>query len=201
MPQYDEFKRRWGEAPTPAKGQGQVILLLERGFVPAKESLTVPFTIHGNWQTVSLPTYMPSRVPVNSANIRGLSKPMTAAPIANIDALAITALKEELPYLLVRQAARVYAKSEMARKAERKDGSDLGVIAMQIFNVVTEQADRRSWLTLPRQAQIARQFVDAGSYQLTLDNQGTEIQVQSGKTTLVWAIDTGNVTRFYTKLI
>lgn len=89
----------------------------------------------------------------------------------------------------------------MARKAERKDGSDLGVIAMQIFNVVTEQADRRSWLTLPRQAQIARQFVDAGSYQLTLDNQGTEIQVESGKTTLVWAIDTGNVTRFYTKLI
>ncbi|WP_412499347.1 COG3014 family protein [Shewanella indica] len=201
MPQYGEFKRRWGEAPSPAKGQGQVILLLERGFVPAKESLTVPFTIHGNWQTVSLPTYMPSRVPVNSAHIRGLSKPMTAAPIANIDALAITALKEELPYLLVRQAARVYAKSEMARKAERKDGSDLGVIAMQIFNVVTEQADRRSWLTLPRQAQIARQFVDAGSYQLTLDNQGTEIQVQSGKTTLVWAIDTGNVTRFYTKLI
>jgi len=207
MPQADEFERRWGKATTAKKDQGEVIFLIERGFVPEKQSLTVPFTIHGNWQTASLATYTSNSRPVSPGKIKGLGKSMTAAPIANLDALAITALKEELPAALIRQAARVYAKSEMARSVEsgskkRNNETDIGVIAMQIFNVVTEQADRRSWLTLPKQAQIARTYLNNGSYSVQLDN-GTpaQVEVKSGRTTLVWAVDTGNYTRFYSIII
>lgn len=207
MPQADEFERRWGKATRAKKEQGEVIFLIERGFVPEKQSLTVPFTIHGNWQTASLATYTSNSRPVSPGKIKGLGKSLTAAPIANLDALAITALKEELPAALIRQAARVYAKSEMARSVEsnskkRNNETDIGVIAMQIFNVVTEQADRRSWLTLPKQAQIARTYLNSGSYSVQLDN-GTPapVEVKSGKTTLVWAVDTGNYTRFYSIII
>ena len=207
MPQADEFERRWGKSTTAKKDQGEVIFLIERGFVPEKQSLTVPFTIHGNWQTASLATYTSNSRPVSPGKIKGLGKSMTAAPIANLDALAITALKEELPAALIRQAARVYAKSEMARSVEsgskkRNNETDIGVIAMQIFNVVTEQADRRSWLTLPKQAQIARTYLNNGSYSVQLDN-GTpaQVEVKSGRTTLVWAVDTGNYTRFYSIII
>ncbi|RTR40813.1 hypothetical protein EKG38_02560 [Shewanella canadensis] len=207
MPQADEFERRWGKVTTAKKGQGEVILLIERGFVPEKQSLTVPFTIHGNWQTASLATYTSNSRPVSPGKIKGLGKSLTAAPIANLDALAITALKEELPAALIRQAARVYAKSEMARSVEssskkRHNETDIAVIAMQIFNVVTEQADRRSWLTLPKQAQIARTYLNSGSYSVQLDN-GTpaQVEVESGRTTLVWAVDTGNYTRFYSIII
>ncbi|WP_143562278.1 COG3014 family protein [Shewanella sp. UCD-KL12] len=207
MPQQEEFERRWGKATFQKEGQGQVIVLLERGFVPEKQSLTVPFTIHGNWQTASLATYTSNSAAVKSGKINGLGSPLIAAPIANLDALAITALKEELPAALVRQAARVYAKSEMARSVEsdskkRHNETDFAAIAMQIFNVVTEQADRRSWLTLPKQAQIARTYLKSGSYSVKLDNApAKEIKVQSGRTTLVWAIDTGNYTRFYSIII
>ncbi|RTR34915.1 COG3014 family protein [Shewanella atlantica] len=207
MPQADEFERRWGKATRAKKEQGEVIFLIERGFVPEKQSLTVPFTIHGNWQTASLATYTSNSRPVSPGKIKGLGKSLTAAPIANLDALAITALKEELPAALIRQAARVYAKSEMARSVEsnskkRNNETDIGVIAMQIFNVITEQADRRSWLTLPKQAQIARTYLNSGSYSVQLDN-GTpaQIEVKSGRTTLVWAVDTGNYTRFYSIII
>lgn len=207
MPQADEFERRWGKATTAKKDQGEVIFLIERGFVPEKQSLTVPFTIHGNWQTASLATYTSNSRPVSPGKIKGLGKSLTAAPIANLDALAITALKEELPAALIRQAARVYAKSEMARSVEssskkRHNETDIAVIAMQIFNVVTEQADRRSWLTLPKQAQIARTYLNNGSYSVQLDN-GTpaQVEVKSGRTTLVWAVDTGNYTRFYSIII
>jgi hypothetical protein len=73
---------------------------------------------------------------------------------------------------------------------------------MQIFNVITEQADRRSWLTLPRQAQIARQFIDAGSYNVRLNSsQNVNIDVKPNRTTLIWAIETGNRTRFYSIII
>ena len=207
MPQYDEFKRRWGDATLAKAGQGQVVMLIERGFVPEKQSLTVPFTIDGNWQTISLATYPSSGQQMTPATLQGLGTVLKAQPIANIDALAITALKEDLPAALVRQALRVYAKAEMAQSVRsdskrRNDQIDAGAIAMQIFNVVTEQADRRSWLTLPKQAQIARQYVDQGLYDISLGNaQNTKIEVKADKTTLIWIIDTGNRTRFYSIIL
>ena len=82
------------------------------------------------------------------------------------------------------------------------NAADIGSIAMQIFNVVTEQADRRSWLTLPKQAQIGRRYLNPGEYTLQLDKAPpTKIDVAAGKTTLVWAIDTGNYTRIYSIII
>lgn len=197
MPQYDEFKRRWGDAIVPAQKQGQVIFLIERGFVPAKQSFTVPFPIDGKWQSIALATY-PSRDPqVRRAQIQGLGPLIQAAPIAEISALAITALKEDLPAALARQVARVYAKYSLGKNA-----NDWGSVAIQIFNLVTEQADRRSWLTLPQQAQIARKYLNPGQYNIQLDNSSpTQINVESGRTTLIWAIDTGNYTRFYSTII
>ncbi|NKF51316.1 hypothetical protein G3R49_12190 [Shewanella sp. WXL01] len=207
MPQYDEFKKRWGEAKLPKAGQGQVIFMVERGFAPVKDSLTVPFTIDGNFQTASIPTYKPRSAPTSKTAISGLGTVLRADTIANIDALAYNALKEELPAILLRQAARVAAKAEMNARAN-PDGkrynqtSDAGAIAMQIFNVISEQADRRSWLTLPQQAQIARQFVDAGEYQVQVANApATVVKVQPSRATLIWVIETGNHTRFYSIII
>ncbi|MGR6503431.1 COG3014 family protein [Shewanella sp. Koi 1] len=207
MPQYDEFKKRWGDAKFPKAGEGQVILMVEKGFVPEKQALTVPFTIHGNWQTVSLATYGPNNSVVAETQVQGLGTVLKTEPIANIDALAINALKEDLPGTLVRQVARVYAKSEMAYQVEKSgkpgnNAADIGSIAMQIFNVVSEQADRRSWLTLPKQAQIGRRYLNPGEYTLQLDKAPpAKIEVAAGKTTLVWAIDTGNYTRIYSIII
>ncbi len=207
MEQYQAFERKWGKARLQQPGQGQVIFLVEKGFVPEKQSLTVPFTIDGNIQTASLATYWPTPSMIEPANIYGLGRQLTAAPITEMDALAINALKEALPGALVRQAARIYAKAEMAssigsKSKKRNNQTDVGLIAMQIFNVVSEQADRRSWLTLPRQAQIARKYMAAGNYQINLDQSpATEISVEAGRTTLVWAIETGAYIRFYSILI
>jgi hypothetical protein len=207
MPQYDEFKRRWGDAVLPTPEQGQVVFIVERDFVPEKKSITVPFPINGNLQSASLATYQAQRQLVNNSQIQGLGAPLTAQTIANIDALAINALKEDLPAALFRQAARVYAKYQMNRSVQSsgKGGNnpiDAGAIVMQLFNVITEQADRRSWLTLPRQAQIARQFIDAGNYNIRLNNsQSVKIEVKPQRSTLIWVIETGNRTRFYSIII
>ncbi|WP_394130575.1 COG3014 family protein [Shewanella maritima] len=205
MPQYQEFKKRWGEATTMQEGQGQVVFVVEKGFAPVKQSFTVPFTINGNIQTASLATYPGQSQSMTNSNIQGLGTVLRTEPIANIDALAYNALKEELPAALVRQAARVYAKAEMNRKVAGEHGNhnnDFGAIAMQIFNVITEQADRRSWLTLPQEAQIARKFVDAGQYNIQLrPGTATEIEVQPNRATLIWVIETGNQSRFYSIII
>jgi hypothetical protein len=207
MEDYEDYRRRWGDVSEPKASDGQVIFMVERGFVPEKQSITIPFRLHDNWQTASMATYMPGGLTLPASAIRGLPSPLLASPIANIDALAINALKEDLPAALVRQALRVYTKSEMARKVSsdskrRQNELDAASIVMQIFNVVSEQADRRSWLTLPRQAQIARQHVPAGSYTVSVNTQDSaKIDVQAGKTTLIWVIDTGARSRFYSVIL
>jgi hypothetical protein len=207
MDDYEDYRRRWGDVSEPKATEGQVIFMVERGFVPEKQSITIPFRIHDNWQTASMATYMPRGLAISATPIRGLPSPLLASPIANIDALAINALKEDLPAALVRQALRVYTKSEMARRVSsdskrRQNELDPISIVMQIFNVISEQADRRSWLTLPRQAQIARQYVPAGSYTVSVNTQDTaKIDIQAGKTTLIWVIETGVRSRFYSVIL
>ncbi|MGI2174774.1 COG3014 family protein [Shewanella ulleungensis] len=207
MPQLDEFQQRWGEAVMPSEGQGQVVFIVERSFVPEKQSITVPFPINGNIQSASLATYQPQRQLTTANLIQGLGDNLEAQNIANIDALAINALKEDLPAALFRQAARIYAKYELNQSVQSgsrraNNQVDAGALVMQIFNVISEQADRRSWLTLPRQAQIAKQFIDAGDYDIRLNNsQNVKIEVKPSRTTLIWAIETGNRTRFYSIII
>ncbi|WP_445776452.1 COG3014 family protein [Shewanella sp.] len=208
MPQYDEFKQRWGDTVLPGEQQGQVIFIVERDFVPEKQSITVPFPINGNIQSASLATYQPQPYLNSTSLIHGLGEEnIEAQNIANISALAINALKEDLPGALFRQAARIYAKYELNQSVQSgsrraNNQVDAGALVMQIFNVISEQADRRSWLTLPRQAQIAKQFIDAGTYDIRLNNsQNVKIEVKPNRTTIIWAIETGNRTRFYSIII
>jgi uncharacterized protein len=207
MEAFDDYRRRWGEPKIPKTNEGQVVFIVERGFVPEKQSITIPFRLHDNWQTASLATYASNGLAPMPSPIYGLPAPLNAVPIANIDALAINALKEDLPAALVRQALRVYTKSEMARRVRSDSKSqqnelDPAAILMQIFNVVSEQADRRSWLTLPRQAQIAKQYLPAGHYPLSLTPaNGINVQVEVNRTTLVWAIETLGNYRYYSVIL
>lgn len=75
---------------------------------------------------------MPNNTFVPETQVQGLGTVLKTEPIANIDALAITALKEDLPATLVRQVARVYAKSEMAYQIEKsgKPGTMLPILAV-----------------------------------------------------------------------
>ncbi|WP_133408038.1 COG3014 family protein [Parashewanella tropica] len=207
MPQYSDFRRKFGEVKLPKRNQGELIVIYEKGFVQPKGHFSVPFTVHGNWQTIDLPTYNHAATYPGAATISGLPSSLHAASITSIDALAMNSLRENLPLILARQVARVYAKAELARKLTGKhhrknDPFDLGSLAVQIFNVVSEQADRRSWLTLPNQAQIGRKYVNAGTYPISIENSQTQnITIQAGRKTLVWIVNTGNYVRFYTILI
>ncbi|MBE8168320.1 MAG: hypothetical protein HAW66_08135 [Shewanella sp.] len=208
MPQYADLKNRWGEPIQPLLNQGELVVLYETGFAPEKQDITVPFRINGNWQTASMATYSGRSPTWRNARFNGVgSTPLITQPITDIDALAINALKEQLPATLARQALRVVAKSHLARKVsdkkkQKNDEIDFGSIAIQLFNIITEQADRRSWLTLPSQAQIARKFLNEGNYPLRVNNSSTHsIEIQAGRKTIVWVINTGNYTRIYSIMI
>ena len=112
------------------------------------------------------------------------------APVCNLGALAARALAEQMPGILTRQAARAVTKG-VAANAAQNQGGDLAEIVVLLYNVFSEQADLRSWLSLPAHIQVLDAWVEPGAAAVTLAAPGggafwnQEVTFARGKTTLV----------------
>ncbi len=201
---FSEEYRRLREDHPPAEPQepgpdeGDLVVLLEQDFVPFKSEIVVPLLVDSHMeQLVALPTYrfLPHAPSPLRISLEGKRVGETR-PIVEVEALAAKALEERLPAMMARQALRFAAKRELSRSAGKKWGEH-AELAMEILNLVTEQADRRSWLTLPRNAQILRHALPAGRHQLHFtDGRGSgsvEVEIRPGKMTLLHIIDTEGI--------
>ncbi|KFZ37375.1 hypothetical protein HR45_10145 [Shewanella mangrovi] len=200
MPQLEEFSGRWGEPKLPSSSQGRLVMMVERGFVAAKEKFSLTLPISDKLMSMSLPTYrtipeLPN-IPVGTIGATTLN----FSQLSNISSVAAAELSARLPDIYLRQAARLVTKTSLVNQTDRDTpAAMLGNALVQIFNVVTEQADQRSWLTLPAQVDLLDNFIQQGQYQLHYGAQQQTVSIAAGRTTLVWVVDTGNMVRFYTK--
>jgi uncharacterized protein len=196
----EAFSRRFPDAAdTPAAGAGayagkaRLVVFYEQGLVPPKTDLTISYPI-SSWDAlgaISLPTYAnggPPPVPAE-ATLGGSPLGWTE-PICNVAALAARALAEQMPGILTRQVARAVAKG-VSTHAAKEAGGEWAGLAMTIFNLVTENADLRSWLTLPAHVHVLSAWTDAGERVLGLSVPGAgpiwtqPVTLEEGKTTLV----------------
>ena len=104
-------------------------------------------------------------------------------------------LSEKIPALLIRQTLRVLAKKEMQNKAN-DNGNVALAIGTQLYNIVSERADLRSWLTLPNSAQIIRRPLSSGSHNFTLRvgslQKQVNMEIRPGRINILRVISTGN---------
>lgn len=192
---YQMYKKRYSvEATNPGKDEGELVVLFEHGFAPAKTETSVPVFTGKQVQKVAFPIYAlqwqnPSSLTVS---IEGGKSVGETHPIVYVQAMAVKALQEKLPAMLTRQILRVVAKKEMAEQAGK--ASPWAKLGADIFNIVSENADRRSWLTLPNDAQILRSSLPQGEYQLNLNNGKAagmmKVKVEPGKRTVVRVVST-----------
>jgi len=194
---YDRYSKQFNRKTVVAeKGAGAIAILYEEGFVAAKDQFMLPIpTIHG-WISVAFPIYnSPWQAPQGLAVSSGNTALGTTETIVDVHALAARSLKEHLPAMLVRQTLRAATKYAMQKQASDRGGALAG-ISTQIYNLVSEQADRRSWLTLPRDAQILRGALPSGQQTLTLSagiqQQTTSVTVQADRITLLHVINSGS---------
>ena len=179
------------------RAQGQVVIAYEQGYIPPREEISLPIpTIHGYF-AVSFPTYSGDTLVPRPLQITTESGTQAHTEvIARFDGMAARALREQVPAMLVRQTLRAATKYS-AQKAANDELGLLGALTTQLYNLVSERADLRSWLTLPANAQIARLTLPPGTQQLALSGPGgsanVEIPVVAGGTTLVRVIDTGQL--------
>jgi hypothetical protein len=101
----------------------------------------------------------------------------------NVTALAEKSLSERMPAITSKALARAATKFAMAEGvtfgAQQAAGKDLGpLVGLAVglltkgFAVASEEADKRSWQTLPDEIHVARAWVSPGHYQVSVQPSG-----------------------------
>ena len=169
----------------PGAKESDVLFVIESGFAPAWKSITIPIPIPRQKGIVVTPLSFPiiksegrSFVP-SSVSVSGRQLPVET--MTNIDAMARRQLKDQMPGILLRSVIRAVLKS-VAQEQANKGGLALGLIA-NVASVVSEQADDRSWRTLPESISVAR---------ATLPQGRQTVEFQTGAGTYKKEVDIGS---------
>jgi len=180
-----ELQARFGIEPREgnpgADADGELLVLFEDGLAPQKQEVKIalPFRETG-LVTIAFPIYKDRWTPHQPLRLSLDEKFLgSTETLCDIRALAVKALKEKAPIIATRQLLRALAKGESNHAAKKQFG-DLGNFGMNVLNYATEQADLRSWLTLPANAQILKVSLPAGHHRIVarLDQGGTTTDVE-----------------------
>ena len=191
--EYTRYKEQYGEPPPSAENTGELILFYESGYVPHKreENLIFPIlkadkvdddkfvpTLMGRqgkvYEDVELEYLLRIAIPTIDSNrprLAGVEVAVGQAAkrgvlVQDVENIAIETLKAQTPIILLRTLSRALLKYLTYRKAN-KESETLGLL-VNLAGVVSEQADTRSWRTLPNQIFMVRMPLPAGTHTLSL---------------------------------
>ena len=161
------------------------LVLLNRGFSQSERNRGVDTVLYGlNRQVVrvALPRLVPQKthVPLDRVSLipdNGTPVTVNTELVHNVTALADKALSERMAVITSKALARAATKFAMAeattRGAQQAAGKDAGPwvgllvgLLTKGWAVASEEADKRSWQTLPDEIHLARAWVPPGHYQV-----------------------------------
>lgn len=193
----DDIKQ--AQTNEPLQGQGSVVIFYEHGFVPAKDEIRIGIpAFDGGIISLAFPYYRSQFWPVAQA-LRVMGRDFndlgTSQELVDVSVLAMKHLNEQIPQLLVRQVLRGLMKHQIQTRSGREFGA-AGQFAANLYNIISESADRRSWLTLPHTVQAIRINLDAGEQTLnlaTMNNQASvQLSIKENKTVFLRVIGVNN---------
>ena len=214
-----EYKKRFPqvfasvEGKPKSDGSVDVVVLFEDGLIPQRKQIKIPLPVNfkGGFTAVSWPTYTDKWIVPKplSVSVDGGDRGQTD-PIVYLQAIAAKALKDEIVGRVIREIIRAAAKGAAAYAVSKDNnsssiGSIIGTIATSAYNVASENADLRSWLTLPLTAQVKRFRVHAGKHTFTFSHPATgargklEVEVSAKKLQIVRVIRVG--TQIYSSTV
>jgi len=188
-----EFNIKHFKAKPMAKGFGELIVVVNSGLAPIRHKQSIVANTSGevvDTVKISIPKYTP---PKERYSARLTTDSITSTDlqlVEDIDALARGALADDMPLIMTRAIARAVLKHKTQERVEEKRGAMMGFLATAI-NVATEQADTRSWTTLPQNIQLARVRLPEGLNKVKIEIYNAagalvdiiekNVQVKSGK--------------------
>ncbi|WP_141243349.1 COG3014 family protein [Bordetella genomosp. 1] len=159
-------------AQQRGNGQTDVLFVIEAGNAPARESRKFMFPVPTGSGIAMVGMSYPVISPI--AEVESMSKisvgetTLPVSLVADFNVMARRALKDDLPGMQTRAAVRMVAKAAAQVVAQKEGGLIAGLIANVAAVVAEPPADDRLWRTLPGRVYVARGFMPAGDYALTL---------------------------------
>lgn len=153
-------------------------------------NLTVPVYLHGR--------YLPSAIQVST---HGESRDLREG--ASVQSLAYHRLKENMTAVVWRNISRNIARAVANKSSEEVGGwLEIGMKVATTVKGLAEEADTRSWSTLPMVVQVGRIWVEPGETEVVLASRLGElgplsVPVSPGGTTLIYVKDTGGYASHY----
>ncbi len=158
-------------------GRTELLVVVETGVAPARVSQQFNVPIFSDAGLLIVPVSFPvirdqGFAPgATTVSLEGIG-PANVAAITSVDLMARRALRDDMPWIMLRAITRATAKAIIQRQARKRDDSGIaGAIAI-IGSILTEKADERSWRMLPAQIGVARASVPHGRHRLTVQAGG-----------------------------
>jgi len=165
---------------APSDGMTDVLFVIGTGTAPALRSRQFRLPVVTSNRLIVVPISFPVMVatsprylPVELKLDDGQSLPV--ASIASIDLMARRGLLDDTPGIMLRATIRATAKAVAQYQTQQQSQNQntgliggLAALAVTIGSVATEQADERTWRTLPSEIAIARARLPAGAHTVTL---------------------------------
>lgn len=181
---YKELREKYpslSDEPL-GRGEGEVVVVMEVGLSPQKESSEKG---QGE-QLIVVPVYRQRHWARQKGVVRVLGqqevKAVTVTPLYQVATLH---LDDRMGRMIAKQLAGVLAKAAVASAvASATNSSDAGALAFWLLAIANE-ADTRSWLSLPAELQVARIRLPEGTHALTVRYGGITsrhpVEVEAGR--------------------
>jgi len=177
----EEFGIKDWPSVASREANGELVLMLHSGLVALKSEVASQALDPGSGRfiRIALPVYRPRAVVVTQARLRVGEQTVQLDMVEDVTALAIKSLESHMAAITARTVARAAVKYRMAKQAEKRDAA-VGLL-VNLAGVIAEQADTRSWSSLPAQIHLGRVSLAPGTYKAQLellDNSGKLIHTQ-----------------------
>jgi len=157
------------DKPGPAADESEILIVVQAGFAPARSSVQVPIPVRLNENlTIVAPISFPVMVPdtltpaVTQVVVDGKKHPLTM--INSVSDMAIRTLRDDMPAIISRAMFRAnMAAISQAQKNER-DPSKASLVVTDPDPF--EEADTRTWRTLPDKTLVARLRLKKGLHRV-----------------------------------
>ncbi len=206
--EFERYRDQYGEPPEHPENYGELILFYESGYVPPKREENLIFPILKTDKVDDAKDFVPTLITREGAvyeevkleyllrvamptigSIRprfsGISvtvegnQETDGVLVEDVENIAIETFNKERPIILFRTLIRGVGKYLLFRQANKKNEA-LGLLT-NLAGVVSEQADTRSWQTLPNQIFMVRMPLPAGTHTLNLSFLGANGQVRGSQ--------------------
>lgn len=208
---HDSFAQQWPGLPwqdsgaDSEEGRGEIVVFIERGLIPERAEVSVRAWHEGRVYRLAVPAIRASRRAHGSLMVSVGEWSSSSFLAEDLAAIAEKNLEDHAARDMARAIGRLASKVAMAEVGEQiveeianeeEDGcwSEGTGFLLSLLGAATEEADLRSWLTLPSSVHIARVALPEGEYPLTISSSGSgspifhtdSFQVRAGRMSLLF---------------